>query len=102
MSIKTIFITGYSGQVIFQGRITSLPLKEDKIIKKSIEMFNDSDPCIIHKTYVMKKIILDIDDYLNSVLDQGELKMRWDCVPDSIKQVLDFKEQANELSIITA
>ena len=101
MSIKTVFITGYSGKVIFQGRITSLPLKEEKVIKKSMEMFNDSDPCIIHKTYVMKKIILDIDDYLNSELEQGNFKMNWDCVPDSVKQVLDFKEQVNELSIIT-
>ncbi|MDF2881083.1 MAG: hypothetical protein K0R54_1640 [Clostridiaceae bacterium] len=102
MSIKTVFLTDYSGQVIFHGRITSLPLKEEKVIKKSIEMFNDSDPCIIHKSYVMKKIILDIDDYLNTVLEQGKVKLDWEYVPESIKQVLDFKEQVNELSIITA
>lgn len=101
MAVKTIYLTGSNGEEIFRGGITSLPLKEEKIIKKSMEMFYDSDPCIIHKTYVMKKIILDIDDYLNSLIEQRKMKLNWRYVPESIKQVLDFKEQVDELFIIS-
>lgn len=101
MAVKTIYLTGSSGEEIFRGGITSLPLKEEKILKKSMEMFCDSDPCIIHKTYIMKKIILDIDDYLNSLIKQGKMKLNWRYVPEPIKEVLDFKEQVDELFILS-
>ncbi|HEY8364387.1 MAG TPA: hypothetical protein VIK84_02335 [Haloplasmataceae bacterium] len=49
-------------EVIFQGNILDLPFKEEYIIKKSIEVFDDDDPCIIHKSYVIK---LFVDDLLS-------------------------------------
>lgn len=102
MSTKTISLTGSGGKVIFHGMLAALPLKEERIISKSIEMFNDSDPCIIHKTYVMKKIMLEIDDYLNSLLEEEKLQVDWKYVPQSIKQLLDLKDEINEISVTTA
>lgn len=53
MKKKTIKITK-NDQVLYNGKLIDLPLKDEYIIKKSIELFDDDDPCIIHKSYVMK------------------------------------------------
>ena len=42
-------------KVIFQGKFIDLPIKETCIINKSIELFDDEDPCIIHQSYVIKE-----------------------------------------------
>ena len=32
-------------------------MKEDWIIKKSVELFDDEDPCIIHQSYIVKEFV---------------------------------------------
>ena len=43
--------------LVYEGRIGDLPMKESAIIKKSIELFDDDDPCIIHQSYVIKEYV---------------------------------------------
>ncbi|QMS85522.1 hypothetical protein [Candidatus Xianfuyuplasma coldseepsis] len=43
--------------IIYEGRISDIPIKESAIIAKSIELFNDDDPCIIHQSYVIKEYV---------------------------------------------
>jgi hypothetical protein len=40
--------------VLFEGRISDVPIKPDAIVEKSIELFGDDDPCVIHQSYVIK------------------------------------------------
>jgi hypothetical protein len=40
---------------LFNGKFIDLPIKEQYIINKSIELFDDEDPCIIHQSYVIKE-----------------------------------------------
>ena len=42
---------------MYQGRISDIPIKEDCIIQKSIELFDDEDPCIIHQSYIIKEYV---------------------------------------------
>lgn len=44
-------------KVLYYGRISDMPIKEESIIKKSIELFDDDDPCIIHQSYVIKEYV---------------------------------------------
>lgn len=53
------------GHIVFQGSIIDLPLKEEYIIKKSIELFHEKEPCIIYRTHVMNKFYLKLYDFLN-------------------------------------
>ncbi len=39
-----------------------LNIKEAYVIGKSIEMFDDDDPCIIHRTYALEAILHEIYD----------------------------------------
>ena len=41
-------------QIIFEGKPINLPIKEEVLKQKSIEMFADDEPCIIHQTYVIE------------------------------------------------
>jgi len=61
-------------EVIYQGNILDMPIKSDCIIKKSIELFDDDDPCIIHKSFVIKKYV---DEFLKltDLKNQGQVKL---------------------------
>lgn len=52
---EKIIIKDYDETVIYSGPILDMPIKEEYIIKKSIDIFDDEDPCIIHKSYAIKK-----------------------------------------------
>lgn len=44
-------------KMIYNGRIAEIPIKNEYIIKKSVELFDDEDPCIIHQSYVIKEYV---------------------------------------------
>ena len=52
--------------VVYSGKLQDLPLKHEYIIQRSIELFDDDDPCIIHQSYVVK----DFADKLLDVLEK--------------------------------
>lgn len=76
--------------LIFEGKILEIPFKLVNVINKSVELFGDDDPCIIHKSFVYKKFaeillknkqqntlilsehpeidFLDFDDYTNIII----------------------------------
>ncbi|MDR2648393.1 MAG: hypothetical protein LBB94_01545 [Clostridiales bacterium] len=49
-----------NGEVLFRGNLMDLPLKEEMILKKSIEFFNDPAPCYIHKGAVTVRLLNEI------------------------------------------
>lgn len=62
--IKKIIIKNDKG-VLFKGNIMNMPVKKDAIIKESIELFDDDDPCIIHTSFIVKKFAERINDVYN-------------------------------------
>ena len=49
-------------EVLFKGKILNIPVKEKSIIKRSIEIFGDEDPCVIHMSFVVKEFVTDLLD----------------------------------------
>ncbi len=60
--MKEKVIIEKDGNIVFQGRILNMPIKEDHIISKSIEVFGDDEPCIIHQSFVVKELVTEILD----------------------------------------
>lgn len=60
--MKESVIVKSGDKVLYKGRILDIPLKEEYIIQKSIDIFNDDDPCIIHQSFVIKEIVSNIID----------------------------------------
>ncbi|MFP4077766.1 MAG: hypothetical protein ACOCU5_01855 [Bacillota bacterium] len=51
---KTITITD-GGETLFKGKPLNMPFKEEAIRQKSIELFDDEDPCIIHQSHIARE-----------------------------------------------
>jgi hypothetical protein len=73
-------------KVLYEGRISDIPIKESAIIQKSIELFDDEDPCIIHQSYVIKEYV---DDILN-IFKRIDTKLL---------KVQDYQEQLSFLNL---
>ncbi len=46
--------------VLYSGNILDIPIKEQAIIEKSIELFGDEDPCVVHMSFVVKELVNDL------------------------------------------
>lgn len=64
--IKKIIIKN-DKETLFKGSIMNMPVKKDAVIKESIELFDDDDPCIIHTSFIVKKFAERINDSYNPV-----------------------------------
>lgn len=58
--MKQQIIITKQGDVLYKGRISDIPIRLGSIIQKSIELFDDDDPCIIHQSYVIKEYVNEI------------------------------------------
>lgn len=49
---------------IYKGKLMHYPFKEKVILKYSKEYFNDSNPCYMHRSAVLSRILLSFEDYV--------------------------------------
>lgn len=99
MRKKLISFLNGNRNVILEKRLTSIPLKEEVIIAKSIEFFDDPEPCMIHRSAVMKRLYIEIDDFFNDALRQGKKQLLWGDIPDFIKEYIDIRDTITAISI---
>lgn len=67
--LPTITVTGKDG-VLYQGLLKDIPLKDSVIIEKSIEFFDDPDPCYIHRGAVRVRLTHELFQELQTISDQ--------------------------------
>jgi len=51
-----IIIFDSKNKVLFKGKPISLPITDKAITEKSVELFSDPEPCIIHQSYASQKL----------------------------------------------
>lgn len=84
---QTVVITDINGVTLFSGNINSLPIHERIIIQKSIEYFNDPEPCYIHKGAVCMRIYMEIEQ---EVLQFDGQTIIIDMLSESIRSYIDL------------
>jgi hypothetical protein len=99
MGLKIITFIDCNGNIICKQKLTSLPLKEKCIIDKSIELFSDCEPCIIHRTFVMKKIFFEIDECLDKIVNEGKSEISVENISKNIMNYLDLKDTPSKICI---
>lgn len=52
--------------LLYEGFWNELPVKEEVILEKSIEFFNDREPCVIHRTAVHVRLLAELEQILSS------------------------------------
>ena len=50
---------------VYRGTLTDLPLKEEIILEKSEEFFNDPNPCFIHRSAVRVRLLAELEEAEN-------------------------------------
>jgi hypothetical protein len=53
-------------QLVFQGSMSQLPLRENIILEKSVQFFDDPDPCLYHRNAVLIRLLSEIELQLPS------------------------------------
>lgn len=99
MHPKRITFIDRNGRTELECKLNSLPLNEVKIIEKCIELFNDPEPCIIHRSFAMKKLLLEIDMYFNEVLPEGKGQIMCENIPKNIRELLCISDDAQKLHL---
>lgn len=51
-------------KLLYSGPINELNIPENIVIEKSIEFFDDSEPCFIHKSAVISRLCGEIEQYI--------------------------------------
>lgn len=59
------------GEQIYNGYLKDIPLKEAVILEKSVEFFNDPEPCHIHRGAVRVRLTAEIQLELENQKDPG-------------------------------
>jgi hypothetical protein len=99
MHPKKITFIDQDGKTKLECKLNSLPLKDEKIIEKSIELFSDEEPCIIHKSFAIKKLLFEIDEYFNEVLPSGKGQITWESIPKNIRELLCINDDVLKLQL---
>jgi hypothetical protein len=99
MQPKIITFIDLKGRTQLQCKLNSLPLKEEKIIEKSVELFNDPEPCIIHRSFAIKKVLVEIGEYFNEVLPEGKGQIMCENIPHNIRELLYINNDVLRLKL---
>jgi hypothetical protein len=86
---------------VFRGKLTALPLSEDSIINLSIKFYDDDSPCFIHRSAVMKKMFVEIEDYFKEGLEYGKKEWSWEELTESIKRYLSSEKDISKIRVLS-
>jgi hypothetical protein len=85
---------------VFRGKLTALPLSEDSIINLSIKFYDDDSPCFIHRSAVMKKMFVEIEDYFKEGLKRGKEQWTWEEMPENVRAYLNNEGQISKIRVL--
>lgn len=77
------------GNLIVEKKLLNTPVDEGNLLRMSEEIFGDPEPCMIHRSAVMKKMYSEIYDYLGERLEQGLSVTQWREIPSHIRGYFD-------------
>lgn len=98
VKIKICFLD-CNNEILSEKRVIDIPIKEEAVIWKSIEWFNDPEPCMIHRSAVMKRIYLEIIEYLELQKKNGKCLLALESIPAPLLDMLDINEKAAFIEI---
>lgn len=76
------------GRTLYSGDLYALPIGQDKIIEKSIEFYDDPEPCAIHRGAVYTRLCAEIEQFLSA--RAGDAPVCIDELPHPLRGYLDF------------
>jgi len=98
--LSTIRFVDNTDAVLLERKLISLPLKEDVIINKSIEFFNDPEPCMIHRSAVMKRFFVEFESYFEDMIRNDIVEINISNLPSSLKDYLSLPKGVTKVVLL--
>ena len=57
-----IILSDENGGILYSGDLTGMAVSDELVIALSVEFFNDPTPCEIHRSAVLARVFLSIED----------------------------------------
>lgn len=61
-----------ASSLLYDGLLKDLPLKESIVLQKSVEFFDDPEPCHIHRSAVRTRLVAELQKELHARREQGD------------------------------
>ena len=84
-----VVLTDAAGKTLYSGRVYGLPIRECVVIQKSIEFFNDPEPCYKHRGAVHTRLWAELEQYLEKV---GCQPVEIGSLPEELRCVIEIQE----------
>lgn len=96
VNVRKVKLIDDEDNIVYNGKLTGMPLREELILEKCIEYFNDKSPCYIHKSATMKRLFLQLEKYF----EQDKKKNSWmfNELSDEIKSII--KQENNDIKMV--
>lgn len=98
--IEFIQFINMQSDVILEKKLITLPINEALLIEKSIEFFNDPEPCMIHRSAVMKRLYIEIGNYIENLLQKNINEIYISSLPDFFKEYLNLPSDSHTMKIL--
>ena len=59
-------LTDGAGGILYAGSLTGMDVPDELVVALSVEFFNDPTPCEIHRSAVLSRVFLSIEETLPS------------------------------------
>ncbi|HEY5561978.1 MAG TPA: hypothetical protein VIK72_09545 [Clostridiaceae bacterium] len=100
MFVKEIAFLDKRNVVVRSCKITSLPINEQIIISKSIKFYNDPEPCFIHRSALIKIIIIEMDEYFYSMSKEGIDEIKFSVFREKFMDTLEIGKEVESIRFI--
>ena len=97
MPVKNISFLNGQKEVLGRFKFTSLPIREQMIINKSIEFFSDPEPCFIHRSAVLKRLLAEIENYFTAVAESGSSEIKCSAFSQKFEDMISFGDGVESL-----
>lgn len=87
--IKTIKILR-NNNIVYDGAIYEIPIKNKEVIAGSIKFFNDPEPCMIHRSAVISRYYMMIENWLDELETADNTSISLNDMPSDIVKLLDI------------
>lgn len=86
-------ITLFAGEsAVYKGYLKDLPLKEEIILQKSLQFFNDPEPCHIHRSAVALRLTEELYQKRSDPETLLHLLNEWAALPSADRFILISSE----------
>ena len=79
-----------NNDILFSGPVNELPILDKQVIAGSVEFYDDPEPCMIHRSAVISRYYIQIEQWLDSIYYESDCIIILDNIPDHIRVLLDF------------